>query len=201
MTAGGTGRCTATFFFPYHEVSGVPVLFARMARYLATETAVRVRVIDYRDGYQTRALAGVPGVELVEFIDGKPVHVGADERLLMQSVLPATVRPELQPAPDTRLLFWTLHPLNLVQTLIPVSRARDLQTRHAAWNRLVLSSLMRGHRDALRQLVRSMHERHSLAFMDATTLESTIERIGIEIDAPEFLAVPVDTAGGRRRRE
>ena len=201
MTPGGMSPCTATFFFPYHQVSGVPVLFARMARYLATETAVKVRVIDYRDGYQTRQLADVSGVELVEFIDGKPVRVGADECLLMQSVLPATVRPELQPSPDARLFFWTLHPLNLVQTLIPISRARDFQTRHPGWNRVVLSSLLRGHRNSLRRLVVAMHERHSLAFMDATTLESTIDRIGLEIAAPEFLAVPVDTSSGRHQRD
>lgn len=192
-------RPTTTFFFPYYDVSGVPVLFSRMARHLAERGAMKVRVIDYPKGYQSRVLAGVPGIELVPFEDGRPVTVGPDEHLVMQSILPATIRPELRPAAETPLFFWTLHPLNLVQTIIPADWGRDLQARHPAWNRRVLDVAMRKHRNAMRELVRSMHARGALAFMDGTTLESTTARLGIELDDPTMLPVSVDMAAGRRR--
>jgi hypothetical protein len=193
-----TARPLATFFFPYHEVSGVPVLFARMARELANR-GHRVRVIDYEDGYQARKLEGRTNVELTPFRDGERVSIPADETLVMQSILPSTIRPELKPDPNTRVLFWTLHPMNLVQTLIPTTGARDLQARHADWNRRVLSTFLRGHRDGMRRLVDTMHERGSIAFMDGTTLDSTTRRLGMRIDRPLMIPVPVEMAPGRLR--
>jgi hypothetical protein len=193
-----TPRPLATFFFPYHEVSGVPVLFSRMARELASR-GIPVRVIDYADGYQTRMLRGTANVELTAFRDGEPVGVSGDETLVMQSILPSTIRPELQPDESTRVFFWTLHPMNLVQTLVPTRSGRDLQARHADWNRRVLNTVLRGHRDAMRSLVSAMHARSAIAFMDGTTLDSTTRRLGMQIADPLMLPVPVEMAPGRLR--
>ena len=56
-----------TFFFPYHEVSGCPVLFSMLARRLAATGRGPIRVVDYADGYMARVLRGVEGVELQRF--------------------------------------------------------------------------------------------------------------------------------------
>lgn len=186
-----TDPASLTFFFPYREVSGVPVLFERMARQVAAAHSVRVRVVDYEDGYQARALNGAAGVEVVPFRDGAPMELSPDTVLVMQAILPATIRAELRPHPDTRVFFWTLHPLNLVQTLLPHDRFRDVQTRRIGLNRLILDTVLRGHRDVMRRVVRAMHDRGALVFMDGTTLESTTARLGLELCDPVFLPVPV----------
>lgn len=190
---------TPTFFFPYRPVSGVPVLFARMARYFAESLGVPVRVVDYPDGYQAKTLAGVSGVELVPFADGQPLLIDDDAVLIMQGILPATIRPELQPAAGTRLLFWTLHPLNWIQTLLPFAKARDWQVRHPGWDHLVSTIVLPGHLRDMRQFLHGLDDAAALYFMDGTTLESTSKRLGTEFASPRMLPVAVETKGTRRR--
>ncbi len=193
-----------TFFFPYHEVSGVPMLFARMAGSLAG-AGTAVDVIDYADGYMARALSGVPGVRLRRFEDGEPVTVGSDTLLVMQSILPATIRTELRPDDRTRVLFWTLHPMNLVQSVMPFDAVRHLQMRYAWFHGLCRATVLRGLTARLRALVNAMHSRQSIAFMDGETLDVTSDRLGLALSDPLFLPVacPVperNLCAGRGRR-
>lgn len=193
-----------TLFFPYHEVSGVPVLFARMAAYLAG-CGTPVDVIDYADGYMARTLSGAPGVRVRRFLDGVPVTVAAETLLVMQSILPATIRTELSPDDRTRVLFWTLHPMNLVQSVMPFDAVRHLQMRYARFHGLCRATVLRGLTVRLRALVEAMHGRHSIAFMDGETLDITSERLGLALSDPRFLPVacPVpdrNLCEGRERR-
>src|SRR5205823_12452640 len=75
------------------------------------------------------AISSRSDVRLVPFRRGVPVRVAGDRLLVMQSMLPATIHEELQPDAATRLLFWTLHPMNFVQALAPFAWARDIQAR------------------------------------------------------------------------
>ena len=177
-----------TFAFPYHEISGVPVLFSRMARELAAN-GVAVDVIDYADGYMASQLGGMEGVRLVPFTPGTPVHVGPGTQLVLQSILPATIARELKVDPATRLFFWTLHPMNLVQAVLPIDRVRDLQARHAAFHRVVGRTVQRRLTAQLRGLVQSMHAAGSIAFMDGETLDATCTRLEIDLEEPLFLPV------------
>lgn len=194
---------SVTFFFPYHEVSGVPMLFARMAACLAA-AGTAVDVIDYADGYMARALSGVSGVRLRPFSDGAPIDVGRETTLVMQSILPATIRPELRPDRGTRLLFWTLHPMNLVQSVMPFDRIRHLQTRYAWFHGVFRRTVLRALTARLRALVEAMHARRAIAFMDGETLDLTANRLAVAIPDPLFLPVacPVPNANrceGRSR--
>ncbi len=190
-----------TFFFPYRDVSGVPVLFSRMARFLAESLGSPVRVVDYPDGHQSRVLASVPGIELIPFADGVPVSIRGDSVLVMQGIVPSTIRRELAPSPTTRVLFWTLHPMNWIQTLLPIEAGVDFQIRHPRANRWALSVLLPRQRANLAAFLKDLDNAGALRFMDGTTLDSTAERLGIQFADPRMLPVPVDTAGTRGRWE
>lgn len=189
MTRASERPSPVTFLFPYREISGVPVLFSRMARRLA-ETGTPVEVVDYADGYMAGVLADVEGVRLRPFSTGQPLHIEAGTLLVMQSILPATIATELRVASETRLFFWTLHPMNLVQAILPIDSVRQLQARHPGFHGLFAKTVMRGLTQGLGELVTTMHRRHALAFMDGETLEATTSRLNVALPDPLFLPVP-----------
>lgn len=183
-----------TFFFPYYEVSGVPVLFLRMAEYLADRSGQCVYIVDYPDGYMSRTLHSNSGVSVIHFQDKIPVEIPPDTLLVMQSILPYTIRPELRIHPDTQVLFWTLHPLNLVQTVLPISFIKQFQLKYTLFYRIGLILLFPGLRGKLCRLVNDMHSKKSILFMDGSTLQTTLESLDIEIANPLMLPVPSDDA-------
>jgi hypothetical protein len=179
-----------TFFFPYHEVSGVPVLFSRLALHLAEHHGCDVEVIDYADGYMARTLASERLVRVRHFAHGHTLHVDADRLLVMQSILPATIHAELQPDPATRLLFWTLHPMNLVQTLIPVPAVRELQARRPWLTRVAGRTVLRRFTRELVGFIQELLDARSLVFVDGSTLRATCDSLGVTISDPKFVPIP-----------
>lgn len=182
-----------TFFFPYHEVSGVPMLFSRMAVHLAGK-GIDVRVVDYPDGPMADRVRGTPGVRLVPFSDGVPLTICDDSILVMQSILPATIRPELRIVPTTRLLFWTLHPANLIQTVIPLRFFTDLQMRSRYFHGMAMKTVMRGFATRLRAFVTELVRHRAIVFMDGENHRLICERLHLEIEDPIFVPVPSDSA-------
>ncbi len=190
-----------TFFFPYKEVSGVPVLFRRMAETLSARHGLRTTVVDYADGYMAKSVRPEFGVRVRVFEKGVSFPVDDDTILVMQSLLPSTIRPELRIAPSTRILFWTLHPQNLIQNVIPLRRIRDYQARSAAFHHAAMNTVLFGVRNRLRRMVSLMADKKSIFFMDGSTLRFTEERLGACIEDPIFMPVPANDAlvDGRQR--
>lgn len=189
-----------TFFFPYREVSGVPVLFLRMAEYISENYGIETCIVDYPDGYMSRTLRKDSCVRIAHFHDGVTIEVGPDTILVMQSILPNTMRPELKIHRDTRIVFWTLYPLNLIPTIIPLTWARHIQAKYIGINRLIMDTIMISLRNDLRDLVNSFVEGKAIFFMDGTTLKNTTERLGVTIDNPIYMPVPCDFISENRKR-
>jgi hypothetical protein len=193
----GGAASPVTFFFPYYDISGVPMLFARLARHLAAH-GTPVDVIDFCEGYMARTLRGVPGVRLRGFAEGTSMAISANTLLVMQSILPATIRPELEPDAATRVLFWTLHPMNLVQSLVPLDAVRHLQSRYAWFHRAFGRTLLHRLTRQLRAMVETMHAKRAIAFMDGETLDATCQRLELTISDPLFLPVACPVPGQNR---
>jgi len=183
-----------TFFFPYREISGVPVLFSRLAPHVAARFGADVEVVDYVDGYAYGQLAADPSVRLVPFEDGSPVSVAGDRVLVMQSMLPSTMWRELEPAPETRMLLWTLHPLNFVQTLIPIPVVREWQSRYPWISNLAGRTVLRSFARDLAGYVSAVHAAGSLMFVDGPTYRATRATLGIPLASPRYVTVPCDVA-------
>jgi hypothetical protein len=181
-----------TFFFPYKEVSGVPVLFRRMAEYVSERYDLEARIVDYADGYMAQSVKRNARIQMVPFEDDAPLNVASDTILVMQSILPYTMRPELRIAKDTRLVFWTMYQMNLVQTLIPLPWFRHVQATYPIVSRVAMNTLMRSLRDRLRDFVNSLVEKKSIFFVDVPCLRFTSEYLGIAIENPIFLPIPCD---------
>ena len=53
------------FYFPYHEDSGVPVLFYRLANFIANDNpGIKVYLIDYENGAMARNMAKLNNLKL-----------------------------------------------------------------------------------------------------------------------------------------
>jgi len=132
------------FYFPYHEVSGVPVLFFRMANELAAlNKLIQIYVIDYKDGAMARNLVSTSNIKLLSFKDGVSISPPEDSVLVMQSILPYSMRPELKILPNTKLIFWNLHPDCLIPSLIPLPYLRSLQNKNFELYSLLAKTLYR----------------------------------------------------------
>jgi len=186
-------KLSLTFFFPYRDISGVPVLFLRMAEFLSMNCGVETCVIDYSDGYMARTLRECNSPVPVRFFeDGVPMNIGPDTVLVLQSILPYTMRPELKINIETRVVFWTFFHLNLVQTIIPLMYFRNIQARYILFHKLFMNTIMLSLKRKLQNLVTSMNNKRSIFFQDGSVLKYTQERLDIRIDRPIFIPVPCD---------
>ncbi len=130
-----------TFLFPYKEVSGVPVLFSTLANHLSAQ-GIKVTIIDFADGYMAQRTKDNPAIERRVFETGKPFPIGPDTLLIMQSILPYAMRPELNIDPATPVIFWHLFPYNLVNVLLPLPGVRHLQFKYKKAYKFVMRRLL-----------------------------------------------------------
>ena len=188
------------FFFPYRPISGVPMLFARIARALHSR-GHRCSVIDYADGCLSASVADVPGITRIPFVDGRPVSTSPDALIVMQSMLPATLWDELQPPPEARVLFWSLYAMNYVQMALPLDWARDWQTRSLRVQRMLNHTVLRSFQRTLGRFVATLYARGSLVFMDGSTWRAAADRLEIALAKPRFVPVVVEVPDANPRKD
>lgn len=180
------------FFFPYHEDSGVPVLFYRLANTIAASNPdIQVSVIDFENGSMWRNLIDLPNINKIKFKVNEPVSPPDGSVLIFQSLLPYYWPKELIIKPDQRLLFWNLHPYNLIPSLLPLPLLRDLTMSNYDLFKIVAKfypKLLR----KLKQFVEILLSNHGLYFMDKSNLELTEKYLYLKIINRQFLPVPAD---------
>jgi len=181
-----------TFFFPYHDVSGVPVLFLTMARFLADELGKKVTVVDYADGYIARNLRPTDHIEVIPFKHGAPCVLAGNTLVVMQSILPSRAYPELSIDPGVPVLYWHLFPANLFHVVVPILGLRQLPLSRPRVYRLLMkwfhSELHRG----IIEFVRTLNERRGIVYYDRSTIDVTRDVLGIEIADPVLVPVPIE---------
>ncbi|SDW85648.1 hypothetical protein SAMN05444410_106144 [Hydrobacter penzbergensis] len=179
------------FFFPYHEVSGVPVLFSRMANTIIDQYPfIDVSIIDYNNGAIARNFTSNDKVRIIEFKDGQRVSPPDDCVLIMQSILPYAMRPELLIKPKTKILLWTLHPENLVPILIPLPGLRNIQNHYFQFYKTIASLFFRKRIKLCKEYIRIANIRKGLYFMDGPNFEKTIKYLFLDRFDVDFLPVP-----------
>jgi len=180
------------FFFPYKEVSGVPVLFYRIANKLATDdTSNRIFVIDYCDGAMAKNIVNLPNLLLIPFEDGFALTPPVDSILIMQSILPYAMRPELIINPSTRIVFWNLHPNNLHPNFFPSLKLQRLLHRKYGMYSYIAKNIFSRKIRNLNNFLDITIVKNGLWFMDKPNLDSTrrhLLRKDLEVD---YLPVPV----------
>ena len=120
---------TITFIFPYKKVSGVPVLFARLANYISTNFDLLVQIVDYKGGVMDKLVHPQKNIKKIEFKDGHLTKPIENTTIIMQSVLPYSIRSEFNICRNTKVVFWNLFHYNLVCDFLPIRGLRKLHHR------------------------------------------------------------------------
>jgi hypothetical protein len=179
------------FYFPYHEDSGVPVLFFRLANVLALKyPEIQVYVIDYENGAMARHLIKAPNITLCIFEDGKDMVPPEDAVLVMQSDVPYYWPKELKPGAHTKLFFWNLHPRNFIPSLLPFPFIRELPYNSFALYKLLVK-FYPGTMARIINYVKLLLDNNALYFMDQTNSDYTNKFLFLNYKTPNYLPVPI----------
>lgn len=180
------------FFFPYRVISGVPVLFYRLANeIIRTNCEIEIYIIDYADGVMATNVIKHPNIHLITFVDKKFVSPPSDSFLIMQSILPYSIRPELIIPEQSKLIFWTLHPDNLVPNFFPFL-SRNSSRNYSLYSiaaKYFCFNLMK----KLNIFFSICHENQALWFMDSANLLNTTKHLFNSIESPIFIPVPTQS--------
>jgi len=186
---------TVAFYFPYYEVSGVPVLFSNLADYFSKNYQFKISIIDFEDGYMSSSLKGNDKIEKIIFETSKLLFIDVDI-VIMQSILPFAIRPEIQFSTNTRLMFWNLYPDNLTPSLYPFVIVRKY---YPNIYRNILSILWKRKLKLMRDFVKNAIQLNSLSFMDSSNLNTTNFFLSTDINNVSFL--PIACSNGVKREE
>ena len=178
------------FVFPYRGVGGVPVLFYRVARYLADKGLADPVLVDFEDGAMANlARDGEVGVSVVYYSEDGELEIPADAYVVFQSMTPWSIFSRIKLDPDTRLLFWNCHPYNLV-LFFPV--LRFITYRFKKLNRLLGTTFLRSWNTVLLKFIDVIYQNDGLVFMDEENLRNTRAYNDIILNEARFLPIPVE---------
>ena len=183
-----TSNKSITFSFPFKKVSGVPVLFARLADYISKNFDYNVQVLDYKDGVMANMLKENTKIRLIEFKDGKATAISKNTTLVMQSILPNTMRNEIIIHPSTKILFWTLFHYNLIPDFLPIKRLRKIHLTSPFFKKIDFI-LKKRYYNNLSLFIEELHRKQSIFFMDYSTFEITSESLNLSISHPNIIPI------------
>lgn len=184
---------TIAFCFPYHEVSGVPVLFSNLADYFSKNYPLKVFIVDFADGYMATRLNKNKRINNIVLETGKSVLIDTDV-LVMQAILPYAMRPEIKIAKSTKILFWNLHPKNLIPNIYPWRLFYD--SSHTVYKDVV-SVMWKRKYDLMKTFIKKAVEKESLVFMDSSNLSMTSDFYSVDLLTDSF--VPITCSSGKYR--
>ncbi len=185
---------TVAFYFPYYEVSGVPVLFSNLADYFSKNYQFKIAIIDFEDGYMSNSLRENNKIEKIIFETSKPLLIDVDI-VIMQSILPFAMRPEVSFSNKTRIMFWNLWVDNLIPNLFPFAMVRKY---YPNIYRKILSIFWNRKLKLMKEFLMNAIHLNSLLFMDSANLNNTNYFLSTAIKNSFFL--PIACSSGEKRK-
>ncbi len=176
------------FYFPYRGVGGVPTLFLRLARALRWQ--YQIYLADYADGYMASHLPD--GVHLIA-VDQNPQFPPV-ATYVFQAFLPWRFPFLHAVGADAKFLFWTLHPKNFDPSIFNDQHRHRALAGFAA----IMNQLAAPRKAALSAFLRFLIDRRAVIYQDRESIRSTQEMLGMRIDAPRFLPVPLEATALRK---
>jgi hypothetical protein len=163
------------------------MLFFRMCRSLMS-SGYTSEVIDYPDGVYTE-LANGSGVSIIKVVPEVKIVIGSEDILITPPVHLKLIRAHLSINEQTRILFWVLHPYNLVRVLPFIYP--DLQYSNRKLLRLLQSTIFQRHFKRSKELICISYSNKGICFMDGESLEVTSTFFNIILSQVKFLPIPV----------
>ena len=177
-----------TFFFPYYELSGVPVLFLNLAEFISSHFNYDVYIIDYKDGYMASNRKKKSEVKLIEFKDGNLIRI-LDTILVMQAILPYAMRPELTISKKTKVFFWNLYPDNFFPVVFPFNFIKNTVRNNIKLYKLILKYFYQNTLNKTKRFVTEMDDYKALIFMDSSNLNRTNEILDLKLNPEIYLPI------------
>jgi hypothetical protein len=166
------------FFFPYRRISGVPVLFSTLAEFISNNlNDIEVSIIDYEDGIINQLVKNAK-INRIKFEDSRIVNLPEDSILILQSILPFALRPELNINPNQQLFFWNLHPDCLILNNLTKRRLIDN----------FINVMRIGAKLKMKSFIEFCMSKNGLVFMDDSNSIRTLSYYGIKKD-PIYLQI------------
>ena len=187
-------RKSITFFFPYYNVSGVPVLFLNLAEFIASHYNYHVYIVDYKDGYMARNREKKSKVKLIEFENENFISI-SDTILVMQAILPYAIRPELLISKNTRVFFWNLYPDIFFPFVFPFNFIPKLIKKNIKLYQLILKLFYHNTIKKIRKFVTEMNDCKALIFMDSSNLDRTNEILELKLNPNIYLPILCKSTG------
>ena len=183
-----------SFYFPYHQISGVPVLFANLINTVLSDSLIeKIYIIDYEDGALNKLTEDSPKLKRLYFNDGVKLEVPKDSILVMQSLIPYTIRDELVIKDSVKIFFWNLHPENLVPNFVPIISVNNIITANYKFFKKYIDLIFNKRITNARNFLELCLNKKSLVFMDKTNLYNTCYKLNFSQDKKiNFLPVPVN---------
>jgi hypothetical protein len=187
-----------------HE-SGVPVLFIRMAIWVSDHFGYQyeVYVVDYQEGAMARNLKDKDNIQLCaveDYLEGD-LEIDDDSIFIMQALVPYYWPENIKFSPKAKLIYWALHPKNLVPSLLPFPLIRQYPFQYQS----VYSTCSIFYKDFLHrigELINAMNKHGAIAFMDKTNFLETQRHIPLEPGmVPFYLPVPAEDYDGTLKKE
>ena len=175
-----------TFFYPYLYPNGVSEVFLRIGKYLTKKHSVKVRYIDYEEGYISKSLKEDKRFEVIHFSKNKQILLRGKDIFIMQSLLPFNIPKELIFHTKTRVVFWSMHQLNFIPNIPFLSKCLIHRKR---LHRFLLNHIAT---DNLKSTILELNKKKSLFFIDDSMRKFTEQRLGIALKNPVFLPVPFE---------
>jgi len=165
-----------------------------LADYISKHFDYNIQVVDYKDGVMAKFLNSNNRINFIEFRDGHPTDLIKDTTVIMQSILPNTIRPELNLKADTKILFWTLFHYNLVPDFLPINGFRHLHHNSSLF-KLLDFTIKKKYYKKLKNLVTNLHEKESLFFMDYSNYDITSQFLNLDLVKPKIIPICIDEIG------
>ncbi len=181
-------RRSITFFFPYYDVSGVPVLFLNLAEFIVSNYNYDIYIVDYKNGYMSINRKKNSKVKLIEFENGKLTRI-SDTILVMQAILPYAMRPELIISKNTKVFFWNLYPDIFFPFVFPFNFIPKFVKDNIKLYQLILKLFYSKTIKKIRKFVIEMNDTKSLIFMDSSNLDRTNKILELKLNPNIFLPI------------
>lgn len=169
------------FYFPYRGVGGVSTLFLRLAREMVS--AYDVYVADYSDGYMAKNRSS--NITLIA-IDKDP-KFPPNATIVFQAFLPWRFPFIDKVEPNTKVLFWGLHPKNFDPSILNGSHINVTFAVIAK----IINFFAFSRRKKLANIVRYLLNRKALLFQDRESVRSIKSMLSVELPDVTFIPVPL----------
>lgn len=191
LKSATTTKKSIIFFFPYYDVSGVPVLFIRFAKALS-KLNYQVSVVDFEGGYMHSKIKNDASINFIQFQKQELFKFEKNSTIILQSILPNTLPKNLIFDNSNKLIFWSLYQANFIPTIIPIDRIRNFQYTSPQFFSLFKKYIIKNYIKDLSQLVNKLHAKNGLIFMSFDVYNFTKKFLDLNFKNPQLMPVCID---------